>query len=252
MTTFSPRALAVWPSPFVRRALAACLLAAWAALPAAADWLVTADGQKVETAGPWKVQGKLVVFKRPNGTLSSIRLAEVDLEASRQATEEAARPAPPPPPPPPPKKPVLVLTDADVPHVTPEGEPLTDEAAAEGAEAPPAEAPADGGGLEVTQWRQIDDPENLDVQILGTVTNTSQDLVTDISVTVRLLGSGGSLIAEKAASLSPTTLAAGGAVNFRAVFPGVVSFASASFSVKGGVRARPIGVATPPAPPEAR
>jgi hypothetical protein len=232
--------------------LAACLAAAWAALPAAADWLVTTDGQRVETAGGWKVQGRLVVFKRPNGTLASIRLAEVDLEASRLATEEAARPAPPPPPPPPPKKPVLVLTDADVAHVTPEGEALPEEAAAEGAEATPqAEAPADAGGLEVTEWRQIDDPENLDVQILGTVTNTSRDFVTDLSVTVRLLGSGGALIAEKSASLSPNTLAAGGTVNFRAVFPGVVSFSSASFSVKGGVRARPIGV-TPPPEPEAR
>lgn len=226
--------------------LLALLAAAGATLPAAADWLVTADGQRVETDGPWKVQGRMVVFKRTNGTLSSLRLSELDLEASRQATEEAARPAPPPPPPPP-KKPVLVLTDEDVAHVTPEGEPP-----------PPAEAPAEpakppaAAGLEITDWRQVDDPENLDVQILGTVTNTSPDLVTNVSVTVRLLSASGAVIVEKAASLSPTTLAAGAAVNFRAAFPGVVSFAKATFEVKGGMRVRPVGVTPPPADAETR
>ncbi len=232
------------------------LLSPWLATPAGADWLVTTDGQRVETDGPWKAQGKLVVFKRPNGSLSSIRLSAVDLDASREATAEAVRPAPPPPPPPPPKKPVLVLTDADVGHVTPEGDPLTPEA--EG-QAPadesvdPARPATTPPGVEVTDWRQVDDPENLNVQILGTVTNKSQDLVTGLSVTVRLLSGDGSLIAEKAASLAPTTLAAGAAVNFRAVFTGVVTFSTAAFEVGGGLRVRPVGVVeSPPADAETR
>ena len=226
---------------------AALLFASGVALPATADWLVTADGQRLETDGPWRVQGKMVVFKRTNGTLASLRLSEVDVEASRKATADAVRPAPPPPPPPPSKKPVLILTDEDVGHVTPEGEPLVPGEAP--AEAPPEEAEAAPAetGLAVTDWRQIDDPANLDVQILGTVTNTSQDLVTNVSVTVRLLSASGALIAEKEASLSPTTLAAGAAVNFRAAFPGVVSFSRAVFQTKVGARARPVSV-TPPAP----
>jgi hypothetical protein len=53
---------------------------------ARADWLLTRDGSKVETRGPWKLEPKRVVFTTMDGTLSSLRLSEVDLDASRQAT----------------------------------------------------------------------------------------------------------------------------------------------------------------------
>jgi glutaredoxin len=82
---------------------------------AAADWLVLTDGQRLEIQGPHEVRGKQVRFTTQAGQLSSLPLAEIDLEATRKANE----PPPPPPPPPPPKKPVLVLTDADVSHVDP-------------------------------------------------------------------------------------------------------------------------------------
>src|SRR5688572_4712455 len=60
-----------------------------ASLPGAADWLVTREGGRVETKGTWTVKGKLVVFHTADGKLSSMRLADVDLDASRRATEEA-------------------------------------------------------------------------------------------------------------------------------------------------------------------
>ncbi len=59
----------------------------------AADWLVTQEGARVETKGPWKVKGRTVVFTSSKGRLSSMRLAEVDLDASAAATEEAVRSA---------------------------------------------------------------------------------------------------------------------------------------------------------------
>lgn len=59
----------------------------------AADWLVTQEGARVETKGPWKVKGRIVVFTSSKGRLSSMRLAEVDLAASAAATEEAVRSA---------------------------------------------------------------------------------------------------------------------------------------------------------------
>jgi hypothetical protein len=78
-----------------------------------ADWLVTQEGKQVQTKGPWEVRRNLVVFTLPNGTLSSMRLSEVDLEKSESLTAEAVRP--------PeaveaetPKEPVLVLTTRDV------------------------------------------------------------------------------------------------------------------------------------------
>ena len=57
--------------------------------PAKADWLITREGARVETQGAWKVKGKLVVFETADGKLSSLRVADVDLDASRRATEEA-------------------------------------------------------------------------------------------------------------------------------------------------------------------
>ena len=98
--------------------VAAIWLGAGAATFCAADILVTQDGQQIETEGPWTVKGRQVIFTTPEGRLTSIRLTEVDLEASELATN-------PPPPPPPvpgaepdkpkaPPKPILVLTDDNI------------------------------------------------------------------------------------------------------------------------------------------
>jgi hypothetical protein len=64
-------------------------------LPAAADWLVTQLGDRIETRGAWRVEKKSVIFTLPNGTLSSLRVSDVDLAASEKATAAAseARPA---------------------------------------------------------------------------------------------------------------------------------------------------------------
>lgn len=73
-------------------ALAALLLT----LPVAvshADRLVTRDGQLIETQGPWEVKGRMVIFTSTRGTLSSIRLDEVNLDASHAATAQTQQPA---------------------------------------------------------------------------------------------------------------------------------------------------------------
>ena len=89
--------------------------AAFFATPAQADWLVTKEGARIETRGPWELRGRIIVFTLPNGTLSSIRESEIDLEASHDATEAANRPAEPAPEPEAEPKPsVLSITDADV------------------------------------------------------------------------------------------------------------------------------------------
>jgi glutaredoxin len=86
-------------------------------LPAAADWLVTRDAHRIETRGPWKVKGRTVVYTDVKGTLSSLRLDEVDLEASKVANEEPEPPPPAAPEPEPEKQaPVLVLTNKDIPR----------------------------------------------------------------------------------------------------------------------------------------
>ncbi|MEM9594018.1 MAG: glutaredoxin family protein, partial [Acidobacteriota bacterium] len=95
-----------------------------AAAPATADWLVTETGERIETAGPWQVRGRLVVFEDPSGALRSMRLSNLDMEASEIATRDAQAPpadaavedgndAPERPAAP---KPVMVLTNADIPQ----------------------------------------------------------------------------------------------------------------------------------------
>ncbi len=94
--------------------LAACGLLAGVA---SADWLVTRAGERIETEGGWQIKGRMVIFTRPGGTLSSVRLSEVDIDASREATaqaaEAAARPAAPAPEAPT-RRPVRVITTEDV------------------------------------------------------------------------------------------------------------------------------------------
>ncbi len=83
---------------------------------AAADVLVTRHGQQIQTDGPWEVKGRQILFTSPEGRLSSVRLSEIDLEASELATHPPPEPEKvvEPEPAPEPKEPILVLTDKDI------------------------------------------------------------------------------------------------------------------------------------------
>ncbi len=240
--------LAPWPQA---AAGALALLGLIAAAPARADWLVTRDGERIETKGAWQVKRQLVVFHLASGKLASLKLADVDLEASREATEAAAEPAPRKEAPTQrePVRPALVLTDADVSHVRPSLEPTPNEEGdeAEAAEAG-AEAAAEGAGAEetapperliVTGWGEVDDPSVQGVTITGQLSNSSPDVTAGASVTVKLYDADGELIASTDARLTSTTLTPGQTANFRASFPSIfvyetVRFESQSVAVKSG------------------
>ncbi len=85
-----------------------------------ADVLVLRDGTQLETVGPWEVKGRQIVFKTAAGTLSALRLAEVDLPGSEKATAEALAPKKEEAKPEVKKQPVLVLTDKDVAKASPD------------------------------------------------------------------------------------------------------------------------------------
>ena len=84
---------------------------------AAAELLVTHRGDVIETQGPWKVKGRQVVFTSEEGVLSSMRLSDVDLEASEETWKRRQEEAAAPPreeaeaPEPVKRKSVLVLTN---------------------------------------------------------------------------------------------------------------------------------------------
>ena len=62
-------------------------LVGFAAAPAAADWLVTTQGQTIETDGSWIIDDDLVAYIDLDGELRTLPLAEVDLKGSQEATE---------------------------------------------------------------------------------------------------------------------------------------------------------------------
>lgn len=208
--------------------LAAGLLAA----PAGADWLVTREGGRVETQGPWQTKGKLVVFKAADGTLSSLRLADVDVEASRKATEEAVRQraeaqAAPARPAVKEKKPSrIVLTDKDFPSSARAAEP-----AAPAADTAAPDAAAQPAGLGVANWERAQDPDG-SVVVTGTLQNSADTTAADIRLSVELLDDSGKVMVVTQAELSATALPPGQQTGFRAAFPGVFTFADAKFDTK--------------------
>lgn len=222
---------------------AAVLAAALLASPAAADWLVTRDGGRVETRGPWKTKGKLVVFTRADGQLSSLRLADVDLAASESATaaavsraKEAAEVKPAPAEK---KESRWVMTDKDFKQAPPP--PPKDQPAAEETDA----AGRPRVGVLLDNWERRDQPDGL--EIVGTLRNSGDELAADVGVTVRLFDETGALVATGEGRIATPSIAAGANAPFRVSFPGLFTFADAKFDTRGfGLRIK----AAPEAPRE--
>ncbi|MEM6453628.1 MAG: hypothetical protein AAF772_00900 [Acidobacteriota bacterium] len=221
-------------------ALAACLMLA---LPLSADILVMQDGSRVETKGPWKVRGNTVVFTTVRGTLSSVRLSEVDLDASEAATngtldvdetaeaeaaaeaqaqaEVEAR------------KPVLILTNENVRRAAPPPSAEdVDGAAADadaGAAAPAAgataadadAAPATNDALEVVSWRAVRSNQVDGLELFGTLRNSGSQLAAGVAVLIKINDLRGEPLLETNAFLRSNALGPGKTTSFRAVLPGI-------------------------------
>ena len=203
--------------------LLAILLAA--ASPAAADWLVTRAGGRVETKGPWQVKGKLIVFTGTDGSLASLRLAEVDLDASRKATGEAKARAEAPPAPPPPKKKLAVLTDDNFRKTAAPAPAKPAEAAA---------APAAAlGPVAVSSWKRAESPGKDGVEIQGTLHNETDTVVVNVALEVQLYNEAGDRVATATAVLPSNALQPRGTADFIASFPGVFAFTNVKFEPQG-------------------
>lgn len=214
---------------------------------AVADTLVTEDGDRIETRGPWKVDGGLVVFERPDGTLASMRLSEVDLEASERATEESkaaadrARKAseenddtgedePR-------REPVARLTDRDLPPVgrstDAEGDGSSDAASSTAPGAGSDGSEEEAGGLEVVEWAEDESFSEDGLRFVGRVRNASDHTAVGIRVTGTLRDEQGDERASTTAILTSDALGAGQSADFRADFPGTFSYADVEFDVEG-------------------
>lgn len=205
--------------------------AALAAAPAAADWLVMKDGGRIETKGPWKVEGRRILFTQPNGTLSALRADEVDLDQSAAVTAseaEAARRAAEPAPEPEPavrKAPVLRLTEQDIPPSPGAG----DEEAPAGSE----ESTPTTSGLSVASWEKVRNDSNDGIEIFGTIRNSGTNNITSPSIMVMIYGDDGGLMATNEGTINAGAITPGQSANFRVAFPGIPDFASVKFDVQG-------------------
>ncbi len=201
--------------------------------PVAADWLVSRDGDHIETAGPWQVKRSLILFTRPDGVLVSMRLTEIDLEASQQATKAAAKNTSHPPlnPRVATKRSVRVIDHHSVKTAAEAQEEGMSEGLQEAANlvdgepsvdstAPDSMAPA--SPVEVVFWQEISNPDVDGIAISGTLRNTSPRLVTDVSVEVSVFETEGRPAGKARAFVDTTALAAESTTTFRAVFPSVL------------------------------
>lgn len=207
--------------------LAALLLAA---SPSPADWLVTRAGGRVETKGPWQAKGKLVVFTQADGTLASLRLTDVDLEASAKATAEVPVAAQAPATPEAPRKKLAVLTDDTLIHTRkPPAVPAAEGEKKDGKEP----APKPKGTVSVGSWSRLDRPGGDGLEIQGTLQNNTDKVAANAGVEVQLFNEAGERIGTAMAIVNSPSIEPHGAVGFRAAFPGVFGFAQAKFETRG-------------------
>ena len=222
------------------------VLASGFARPASADWLVTQEGAKVETKGPWQVKGKLVVFTAADGTLSSLRLSLVDLDASRKATADKHKLVEEDiPQKPEKKKSVRSITDKDVTH------PVAGASSADDGASP---TPADGKAADkdgkdgkkgdtlvnkgksspvvVGSWQKIERDQKDGIELFGELKNEAPEIASQVGLTVKLLDETGGVLATTEAILTANAIEPGSATNFRAIFQGVYTFASAKFEIR--------------------
>lgn len=225
--------------------IAALLAALGMAPPVSGDLLVTRDGSRIETRGPWEVRGRLVVFTRTDGMLASIRLREVDLEASEEATaaaaadEQAAREASEAGEEPgradagKPREAAWVLTDADFTHRL-----ILDDAEEPGGDADgePADGDASAGGAArppvVLSYQRELDVVDQHVRITGTLANRTGSTATAVTLEVSLFDEQGDLVEMRRAAVAETILSPGAETSFLADFPEVYSFAAVQFRPK--------------------
>lgn len=163
----------------------AVLLSGGLAASAGADVLVLRDGSRIETDGSWQAKGRQLIFKTASGTLSTLRASEVDLAASEQATAEAAAPkAQVAAKPAVEKRPVLVITDKDVPKASPEATAEVG-GAAETAAAAVAASGSTSGRVEVVSSNiEAGEGDEAAFAVKGVVQNNSLVPVAEVGVLV--------------------------------------------------------------------
>ncbi len=199
--------------------------------PAAADWLVTRDGARIETSGEWREEGRLIVFERADGTLASIRGSEVDLPESERLTREMAERARAPRSEPADREPreaKIRLTEKELPAA---GRLSGDDAdAADGTTAVEGETEEP---LRIASWQEVEGAAEAGTAFSGLVRNVGPEMALGVRVEATLFDEAGTQIAAGPAELETRSLAPGASSRFRASFPGVFHYERVELRVAG-------------------
>ncbi len=218
--------------------------------PVSGDWLITAGGERLETRGSWEKRGRMVVFTRPDGTLASIRASLLDLEASRQLSDqpaavvpEVSEPAVSEPAAGVLQEPIAVLTDENLldfgdlrvggtfSAASSAGLDQETQAAQKDRSEPTADRRPAPEGLSVDDWRYVENTSG--TEIIGTVHNDGQEIYASIEVIVLVYGVDGELMTTRNARLANPILPPGHQSEFRLLLSHTFGVDRAEFNLTG-------------------
>jgi len=195
---------------------------------AAADQLVTRDGQIIETRGGWEALGRLLVFELADGSLASLRLEDVDLEASERRTRKAAQRATAVQEESPPEtvQATVVITDRDVAHPRNLGAlPATQEDGG-------GPVAGSGAGVQVVQWSEEPEGET-GLAVRGVIQNLGSGFATGLSGNALFYDESGYLVAARDLQFEDSPLGPAARRDFSVSLPDTLIYAEIKFLVVG-------------------
>jgi hypothetical protein len=197
-------------------------------LAAAADQLVTRGGQIIETRGSWEALGGLLVFELADGSLASLRLEDVDLEASRRRTREAAQRATQvqDEAPPEPAQATVVITDRDVVRARDLG---ASRATQEDGGTPVARS---GTDVQVVEWSEEPEGET-GLALRGVIQNLGSGFATGVEGTALFYDESGALVASRDVQFQNGPLAPAARRDFSVSLPDTLIYEEVKVLVVG-------------------
>ena len=185
-----------------------------------ADWLITQNGERIETKGPFKVEGRRVLYTRPNDTLAAVRLSEIDLEATERYAEELRNPRPKA------KKKTRSNQDSKL---------VLDGSNVSRFKAPrvrPGEAAADAQtGVVVSSWKEVNDA-GYELEVRGTVVNNTAAYASNVEIRATAYDESGKALETLTARPQKRLLGQGESTTFYVKFPGIFMTNDMTFEVK--------------------
>jgi len=206
-----------------RRGLVAVILAGTASVALAGDLVVLKGGTVIPLKGPWVRRGNTAYLTRPDGTVLSVAVTEIDRDATATARLAAAARPPAAAPEPAPATPAeaaaarspgegpkarVRITDADVSHPM----DLSNPAPSDEKEKTKKTVPPGSAKVEIASYDQKKEGDSLIVT--GQVRNPSQQLAENVRLNVSVLDENGEVINGGEASLSNGELESGSTAAF--------------------------------------